>query len=205
MNPSRRAAAVLGAMSAAAVVVLPTVRARGMRWGATDDEVAVRMPGDDLVETAGVVATRAVTFQATPEVVWQWLVQIGQDRGGFYSYDRLENLVGLHVHSANQVEDRWQDLLPGDVVRLAEHAALDVVVAEPGFALVLAAPDTTYTWAFALRDCHGRTRLVARERYATPTLRAWVLSHVVAVVSTVMTRRMLLGIRERAERATRTS
>jgi hypothetical protein len=200
MNPPRRALVL--AAAAAAVVALPFVRARALRWGATDDEVAVPMPGDDLVAHAGVVATRAVTIQATPELVWQWLVQIGQDRGGFYSYDLLENLVGLHIHSTDTVEDRWQDLVPGDVVRLAEQVALDVVVAEPGFALVLAGPDAAFTWAFALRDCHGRTRLVARERYATPTRGVRVLSEATALVSAVMTRRMLLGIRDRAERAT---
>jgi len=200
MTPSRRVTTVLAAVATAAVVVLPSVRARGMRWGATDDEVAVLMPGDDLVPDPGVVATRAVTIDATPERVWQWLVQIGQDRGGFYSYDRLENLIGLDIHSADRVEDRWQDLLPGDVVRLAERVALDVVVAEPGFALVLAAPGDAFTWAFALRDCHGRTRLVARERYATPNPGVRVLTEVVALVSTVMTRGMLLGIRDRAER-----
>ncbi|GIG21329.1 hypothetical protein Cch01nite_20530 [Cellulomonas chitinilytica] len=199
MTATRRAAA-LGAVATAAVVVAPLVRARARRWGATDDEVAVRMPGDDLVPAAGVVATRAVTIQAGPEVVWQWLVQIGQDRGGFYSYDRLENLVGLDIHSTNRLEDRWQDLVPGDVVRLAEKVALDVVVAEPGFALVLSAPDRAFTWAFALRDCHGRTRLVSRERYATPNRGLRLASEAICLVSAVMTRKMLLGIRDRAER-----
>ncbi|MBO9556239.1 SRPBCC family protein [Cellulomonas sp.] len=199
MTPTRRAAA-LGAAATAAVVAVPWARARARRWGATDDEVAVRMPGDDLVPEAGVVATRAVTIEATPEVVWQWLVQIGQDRGGFYSYDRLENLLGLKIRSANTLEDRWQDLVPGDVVRLADKVGLDVVVAEPGFVLVLAAPDNAFTWSFALRDCHGRTRLVARERYATPNPAVRVLSEVTSLVSAVMTRGMLLGIRDRAER-----
>jgi hypothetical protein len=199
MTRTRRALALAAVV--AAVVVLPRARVRALRWGATDDEVAVLMPGDDLVPDAGVVATRAVTIDATPERVWQWLVQIGQDRGGFYSYDRLENLLGLRIRSADQVEDRWQDLIPGDVVRLAERVALDVVVAEPGFALVLAAPGTAFTWAFALRDCHGRTRLVARERYATPTPGVRVLSEATALVSAVMTRGMLRGVRDRAERA----
>lgn len=86
------------------------------RWGATDEEVALRLPGDELVEEPAKQVTRAITIDATREEVWPWIVQLGADRGGFYTYDRLENLVGLDIHSADEIVDEWQDLEIGDVV-----------------------------------------------------------------------------------------
>ena len=68
---------------------------------------------------------------------WPWLVQLGQDRGGFYSFDVLENLVGLDITSADRIEERWQDLAEGDVVRLAPQAELRVAVLDAPRALVL--------------------------------------------------------------------
>ncbi|WP_413452411.1 SRPBCC family protein [Georgenia phoenicis] len=180
-------------------------------WGATPEEVAARLPGDEILGCADLVATRAVSVQAPPEDVWPWLVQLGQGRGGFYSYDRLQSLVGLRIVNAEEVVPEWQDLAPGDEVRLAPEAPLVAAVVDPGRALVLhGSPEVpsarglpmpfAFTWAFVLRPGpRGSTRLVVRERYGY--LEPWVgaLVEAVQVASFVMTRRMLRGIRERAE------
>jgi hypothetical protein len=187
-------------------------------WGTRDDEHAGPLPGDGLVPDARVVATRAVTIEAPPSDVWPWLVQLGQGRGGFYSYDLLENLAGLGIRSAGTVEDRWQSLAVGDDVRLAEQAALRVALLEPEEHLVLlGAPGPgepevmpfAFSWAFVVRplppgDGGGaRTRLLVRERYrpAGPLGRAVV--EAVQPVSFVMTQKTLRGVRDRAERLSR--
>ncbi len=200
--PSARAQGLL--LAAVAVALLPVARTWGLQWGASEDELDATLPGDDIIHGPGLVATRAVTIHASAEQVWPWLVQLGQDRGGFYSYDRLENLIGLHIRSADRIEERWQGLAAGDEVRLAPGAALAVTLLDAPRALVLTAPDATFTWAFTLHPGRDRsTRLVVRERYARPQWWGIPMVEAVGSVSTVMSRRMLLGIRDRVEAAAR--
>ena len=97
-----------------AVMVYPWIS----RWGATALETADRYPGDELVSEPRFRTTRAVTVKAAPEKIWPWLLQLGVDRGGMYSYDWLENLFGLKVHSADRIVAEWQDLQPDGFVRL---------------------------------------------------------------------------------------
>lgn len=87
------------------------------RWGATPAEVAMSLPGDELIASPSMGYTRAVTIDAPPEKVYPWLVQMGQGRGGMYSYDGLENLVGCDIHSADTIHPEWQDTRPGDKLR----------------------------------------------------------------------------------------
>jgi hypothetical protein len=94
------------------------VRARYLRWGATDEELKVGLSGDELVAAADLTATRAVTVRAGADVVWPWMAQLGQGRGVFYSYDFLENLVGCDVHGAERVGAEWQSIDVGDTVHL---------------------------------------------------------------------------------------
>ena len=186
------------------------VRERYLRWGATGAEVRTALPGDRLLAEADLTATRAVTIHTTGVRVWPWLAQLGQGRGGFYSYDRLENLVGCDMHSADRIIPRWQPVAVGDQVRL--HPDIELVVAEvqPGRALVLRggvpmggvpAP-YDFTWAFVLREGLDRTtRLVVRERYSYSRWWSGLLVEPVQLVSAVMSQRMLRGIRDRAEGA----
>jgi hypothetical protein len=81
-----------------------------LAWGATDEEVSRKLPGDELLPEADIVSTRAVTIEAPPGAVWPWLVQMGSGRGGAYTYDWIENLLGLHMHSARQILPQFQDL-----------------------------------------------------------------------------------------------
>ena len=92
----------LGAVGGAVAVGVALARARYLRWGATDKELKVGLPGDELVGAADLTATRAVTIRAGADVVWPWIAQLGQGRGGFYSYDFLENLVGCDIQCTPQ-------------------------------------------------------------------------------------------------------
>lgn len=203
------AVAVLGVMAAAGY---RAGRRASLAWGATHDEQVTGLAGDDYGRAPDVTATRAVTIRARPEDVWAWLVQIGRSRGGFYSYDWLENLVGLDIHSADRLEPQWAVLEEGDVVDLAEHVDLDVVDVRPGTDLVLRGaapvedrePPYDFVWSFHVRSGPRGTRLVVRERYWCYTSGARALVEGVQWVSLVMTRRMLHGIRERAEGMSRT-
>jgi hypothetical protein len=210
----RRRAATSGAavIGTAVAGYLLLVRRWQLRWGATEEECDAALPGDDLIANPDLVATRAITVPAAAEQVWPWIVQLGQGRGGFYSYDVLENLVGCDIHSADRVVSQWQDLKVGDQVKLHPEVGLDVAMVEPGRALVLRGsvpmgatpPPYDFTWAFVVRERpEGTTRLLVRERYAYTRRWAPLLVEPVAVVAFVMSQRMLRGIRDRAERGGR--
>jgi hypothetical protein len=204
-----RAAAIAVAASGSVAALAFSGRRHLLRWGATDEEVAATQPGDDLISDANVTATRAITIRRSPDVVWPWIAQIGQGRGGFYSYDFLENLLGFDIHSADRVVPEWQEIEVGDEVRLAAKAGLNAAIVEPGRALVLQGslpiaqrPPFDSTWAFILNEqADGTTRLLSRERYGYKRWWAPVVVEPTQAISFVMSRKMLLGIRDRAERS----
>mgnify|MGYP005815923419 CR=1 FL=1 len=213
-KPPRRT--VVAALAFAAGASLPLLRTWMLTFGSTEDELDATLPGDDLLRKAHLVATRTVGIAAPPAAVWPWVAQIGQGRGGFYSYDALENLAGCDIHSADRIVPELQDIAVGEQVHLAPAVAvaLDVVVAEPERALVLrgalapgaSAPPYDFTWAFVLRPGRdGGTRLVVRERYLYKARWARLLVEPVSVVSWVMSQKMLRGIRDRAQAAYRWS
>ena len=191
-----------------------------VRWGANDDEVEGVMPGDELVANANVQTTRALNIAAPPERVWPWLVQLGQGRGGFYSYDFLENAMGLDIHSVNQILPEHQHVAVGDVIPLEpEGDGYRVSVVEPERLLLLyidgegegtmaehfRKTDAASTWAFVLEPLPGeRTRLIVRWRARYPASgsgdsMAAVRGPTLEPAEFIMERKMLLGIRERAE------
>jgi hypothetical protein len=205
-----RRVAVAMAIVATAAAAIRAVRRASLRWGATSDELGMTLPGDDLLPAADLRATRAITIAAAPSAVWPWLAQLGQNRGGFYSYDWLENLVGVDIHTVDSIKPELQIRAVGDDVNLAAQVALSVVEFDEERALVLrgaVAPDGTgagapydFTWAFVLQPrSDGSTRLVVREQYAYLTNWAALLVEPVEMVSFLMTERMLRGIRDRAE------
>jgi hypothetical protein len=197
------------ALTAAAVAgAVALARSRSLRWGATREEADASLPGDDLITLTGLSATRAITIRAEAAAVWPWIAQLGQGRGGFYSYDALENLVGCDIHSADHIVPEWQTIAVGDEVRLHPEGGLEVASVDPGSALVLRGavpmgatpPPYDFTWAFVVRDAAGGgSRLIVRERYGYLNGWAPLLVEPVSWVSFLMSRRMLLGIRDRAE------
>lgn len=182
-------------------------------WGATKAECAADLPGDELVPGRAEVTTRAVTVEAPADEVWRWLVQIGQDRAGLYSYDWLENLAGLRIQSADDIHPEWQELAVGDAVRLvppgwlglADGLSMPVARIDPGRALVLRqAPGGPWdgVWSFHVHPLTAtRCRLLSRGRTVHTHGPARAASEALDAVAAFMTRRMLLGIKVRAERA----
>jgi hypothetical protein len=199
----------LGALAVGGAVAAAVFRARYLRWGASDEEVEMTLPGDLIVPRAELTATRAITIHTPPAGVWPWIAQLGQGRGGFYSYDSLENLFGCDIHSADRIVPGWQQITVGDEVNLYPQGGLIVAQADPGRALVLRGgipmgrtpPPFDFTWSFVMRSQPGgATRLVVRERYGYSRRWAPLLVEPVELVSFVMSQRMLRGIRDRAER-----
>jgi hypothetical protein len=194
-----------------------------VRWGAHDDEVERELPGDEMVPNANYQSTRAITISSRPEQIWPWLVQMGQGRGGFYSYAALENLIGLRLENANRIVPEWQKLAVGDIIALEprgsgftvaglapiQHILLfsDLTGPEPGVPWPgTQNAESASTWLFMLApiDQH-RTRLIVRWR---ARFLGWKTCHPLGILvglmlepmEFVMERRMLLGIRSRAER-----
>ena len=207
MKRGRRPPVVVSILLGAAgllLIYLRLLRPWHLRWGATEEEAEASMPGDELIAQPTLVSTRAITIDAPPEDVWPWLAQIGQGRGGFYSYDWIENLIGLDIHSSDRILEEHQRPRVGDRVALApDGSGLDVELVEPGRSLVLREPSGGWTWAFRLSSTEGRTRLIARNRWTTAggPLGFRLYMALIDPAAFVMERKMLLGIKDRSERA----
>lgn len=216
-------------MYAAAIVIfifaallfsyLYIIRPWHLHWGATHLDRIAALPGDPLSPYASAVVTHAVNIDAPVEAVWRWLVQLGQDRGGFYSYTFLENLIGRDMRNAFRIVPEWQLRAIGDTVwfgspkRFRGRARMIAAVVEPMGSLVLATPadwdliragkeGLETTWTFALqRKGVNTTRLIARLRSAANVslwqrvinFLFWEPAHF------VMERKMLLTIKKLAE------
>jgi hypothetical protein len=195
-------AAVVVAGAAAAYPAL--LRRRILTWGSTREEADREMPGDNLVPFPDLISTRAVTVAAPPDVIWPWLVQMGLGRGGVYSYDWINNLIGFQMHSASELLPDAQNLHVGDVLPHGTRGpSLRVQILEPDRALVLLADGGNWTWAFALYPGAMVTRLVSRNRLSFPVASAFTRTVILLAMepgSLIMERKMLLGIKARAER-----
>ncbi len=178
-------------------------RRRCLNWGARADEVAAKLPGDELLADPGLVTTRAITVHAPAGAIWPWLAQMGSGRGGAYSYDWIENLLGLNMHSASEVLPEYQDIKVGDELPLSGGGpVMRVEVADPPRALAVRSTDHNWAWIFALLPEGDSTRLISRNRIAvqalSPASRLFYLLFM-EPGSLVMERKMLLGIKRRAE------
>jgi hypothetical protein len=214
---------IAGAAAIAVALLIPFPRPWYRKWGAADAEVHRSLPGDDLVPHPKGEFTHAINIRAPAADIWPWLVQLGQGRGGFYSYEWLENLVGCDMHNADRIIPEFQHLEVGDSVRMHPKSGYPYVVAaiEPGRALVLQIRVDTQTgktfeltdtmpkkylnfsWVLFLDELdEGPTRLFSRSR--NDWNRSFINTLVFGVfgpISFVMDRKMLLGIKQRAEAA----
>lgn len=189
---------------------------RGWRrsWGARPEELQDGSPGDELIPSPDWSYVHAIGIEAPAERVWPWIAQLGQERGGFASFERLENLFGCRIHNATRIVDAWQHPQVGDVVHLHPTAPpLHVAHVEPGRVLVLrgapvddVAPTTDNLWAFhLLDDGPGRCRLVERGRTvhgASLGERLFFGAALIEPVGFVMSREMLRSMKKTAERST---
>jgi hypothetical protein len=189
----RRPSRLALAGSAAVALYLAAGRPWLASWGASREERARPLPGDELTPDPGVQTTRAVTIDAPAEQVWPWLAQIGQDRGGFYSYEWLENLAGCRMRNADRVHREWQHREVGETVLLAPSTGLELALFEPNRSFGFAG------WYLNLEPDHGQTRLLARGR-APRGVASVAYALLLELPHFIMERKMLLGIKARAER-----
>jgi len=179
-------------------------RRRCLTWGATSDEVARELPGDDLLVSADIVSTRSIEIEAPASAIWPWLIQMGSGRGGAYTYDWIENLFGLGMHSATEILPQFQDVKVGDEMQLGpERPKMRVEIFDPERVFTVRFEDGNWVWIFALFPEHKATRLVSRNRIATPnaSLPTRLFTRLfMEPGSLVMERKMLLEIKQRAER-----
>jgi hypothetical protein len=162
------------------------------------------MLGDDQVTLPSYDATLGVTINAAPAAIWPWLVQMGYRRGGLYSYDWLDRLFGyLDAPSAERILPEWQTLAVGDNIPVGRGGAFPVKAIEPFRSLVLGGYDRDVEWSWELALVPvgaGRTRLVSRNRvWIRRSFRTAFMRVFMGPVALVMTRKMLLGIKRRAE------
>jgi len=213
---------IAGAFLIAAALLTPFLRHWRTTWGAIDAEIHRSLPGDDLVPHPKWGWTHAITIRASAAEVWPWLIQMGQGRGGMYSYEWLENLVGCDIHNADRIISEFQHLEVGDGIRLHPKVSIPITVIEPGRALVLHVRANTQTgrtfeltdtmpekylnisWVFFLDELdEGTTRLISRWRgdYNPSLGNALIYRVFTEQISFVMDRKMLLGIKQRVEAA----
>jgi len=187
----------------AALAYSPPARRWYLTYGATPEEVDRAMPGDDLLTGPVLTSTRAITIDAPPSAVWPWLKQMGSGRGGAYTYDWIENLFGLEMHSADAILPAFQQLTVGDVLPLGPSGpGMRVEVCDTESTLAFRSEDGRWVWIFGLYPQWGGTRLVSRNRIAMPdaSIARRVVNRVVMEPgSLIMERKMLIGIRDRAE------
>jgi len=204
----------VGTALAAGAVYVKAVNPRIKRWGATEEELRRRWPGDDFVDPAARShATRAITIDAPADAVWPWIVQLGQDRGGFYSYSILENLAGADIHNVDYIVREWQQRDVGDIVWLARsdryrgYGHQRVASVEPGRSMALTGEGdweamkhggvATNAWTFTVEPIDAySSRLVVHSLGAR-------VDPLFDLIHFVMERKMMLGIKQRAERCNR--
>jgi hypothetical protein len=185
---------------AAAAVYWTALRRPILTWGASAEEAAGPLPGDELLAQPDGVATRAIDIDAPAASVWPWLAQMGPaPRGGAYTYDWIENLLGLDMHSVDRVLPEFQSPQVGEEIGFGANRMRFERV-EPERVLALRSRDGNWVWSFVLRERDGRTRLISRNRFRLPTLAARVAMVPMEPGSLVMERKMLRGIKQRAER-----
>ena len=213
---------IAGAFLIAAAILTPFLRHWHTKWGATDAEVHRSLPGDDFVPHPRWGWTHAITIRASAAEVWPWLMQMGQGRGGMYSYEWLENLVGCDLHNADRIIPAFQHLEVGDGIRFHPKVSIPIAAIEPCRALVLNVRANTQTgnsfeltdtmpekylnlsWVFFLDELdEGTTRLISRWRgdYNQSLVNALIYLVLTEPITFVMDRKMLLGIKRRAETA----
>jgi hypothetical protein len=218
---SRLSIKLLAAMAVTLGMYLLLVRPWFLHWGASDSEIRQTWPGDELSPSPAYVATRAVTIKAPVELVWRWVIQVGQDRAGFYSYTWLENLFRADMRNADRIVEDWQIRNVGDTVWLARKdryhgvARQTVALMTANRAMVLVSPSDYESiatggsgrgsWAFILVPLDLRTtRFVMRSRSGPGA--SWQTAYAYLLFDPahfIMERKMMLGIKHRSEECMR--
>lgn len=173
-RPRTRAARLLRPLvalgTALAVTYLAVIRPWMLTWGSTEEERIRPLPGDDLVPNPTQITTRAITIHAPPREIWSWLVQMGQDRAGFYTHNWVEKFLLSGIPDVHEIHPEWRDLKVGDIMRTnrdimpGHPIGWPVDLVDPDRALVVGKPSIG-TWALVLEPIDEQTtRLISRDR-----------------------------------------
>lgn len=213
---------LFGALAIVLTILLsPFIRSWYNRWGATDQELRRRLPGDERTPYARLGYTRAITIRASVETVWHWVIQMGYGKGGLYSYELLENLIGCDMHNADKIRPEFQHLQIGDAVRLGPkgYPLFKVVDLRPYHYILMAGADpkteqigevsdpmpesyVVSNWLFLVESRNdGTTRLIVRDRmdYSSSSANTILWRVLMEPINFIMERKTLLGIKQRAE------
>ncbi len=190
------------------------------RWGLRKEDAQRIFPGDELVEQPNAQFTHAIEIDAPCEDVWPWIAQIGQGRGGFYSYEALENVVGLNIYNSDEVLSEFQNPKIGDLISFSPNDAYPLVLCEPGKAMAIGfsfdmdkniqvesdsvLPENYFklTWLWCIEPIdEQRTRFFSRNRieYAPSFKNKLMFGLLMEPIVFAMDRKMCLGIKKRAE------
>jgi hypothetical protein len=212
--------AICGGSFMFVLFILSFLRSKYRKWGSTEEELQRELPGDELVKDVKGWYQHAININAAPADVWPWLVQLGQNKGGFYSYELLENTAGSKIHTADNIVPEFQDTMVEDKVMMTPKAAPYIVaVIEPYQAFVLTLRVNLQTqetidsnqplsekyqdssWLLFLEETtEGTTRLISRSRNDWNQSKANTFFYgMFGVISQAMDRKMLKGIKKRAE------
>ena len=195
---------ILIALTAIALIAIIALLPWMDRWGSTDEEIAATFTGDELVPSPRIVYTRAVSINSAPEEIYPWLVQIGAEKGGMYSYDWFEtNILRCELINADRIHEEWQNLKVGDAVKMCPGTSgpppYEVAMMEPDRSLIMGHKENgawIESWQFILvPQSDGSTRLIVRSRNAA---QGWFWD-AIRPGEFIMARGMMLGIKERAE------
>jgi hypothetical protein len=194
-----RRGGVVALCAALAAVTYGRLRRPILTWGATDEEASGALPGDELLPAPDGASTRAIDIDAPPADVWPWLAQMGPSpRGGAYTYDWIENLLGLNMHSVDRVLPEFQHPQVGDTIGLGSNR-MRLELVEPQRALAWRSEDGNWLWTFVLEDRGGRTRLLSRNRFRLPSIANRIGMVPMEPASLLMERRMLRELKRLSE------
>ena len=196
------------AVAAAMAAYVAVVRPRMLAWGATEAERTTALPGDDREPHVNYVTTRAITIVAPPDRIWPWLVQMGQDRAGFYTHNWVERLLQSGIKDVDAVHPEWQTLAAGDLMRTNRDIGgkpmgwTVVSIDEPRSLVVRSRSMPAGTYAFVLDPIDAdRTRLIVRDRAAWK-MREWPFAALIyEPLHAYMETGLMSGLKRRAERA----
>jgi hypothetical protein len=170
-------------------------------WGASEREISIPMAGDD--KTLIITSTRAITINASKPDVWKWLIQLGADRGGFYSYEFIEKALGYETHHQDLIKSTFKEIVVGDFVRGSINEKNSII--PYNFRVLYVKPEETFVldkWGtFLLKEVNTRqTRLIIRtQEVESPNRWLKVANYIAVPLHFIMERRTLIGIKARVE------
>ena len=204
----RSVPALVGVSGLAAAVYAFVIRPWMLGWGSTVEERTRPLPGDDIEPDAEYVTTRATTIQAPAAAVWPWLIQMGQDRAGFYTHNWVERVLRSGIPDTAEIRPEWQRIEVGDLVRTnrdigGKPMGWPVAAVDPGRSLVVTSKSMPAgTYAFVVEPIESDTsRLIVRDRARWKWWEWPFATLVYEPLHAYMETGLISGVRQRAERA----